>query len=73
MKKVLFIFAVALTAGFFTSCDEDFAEGFRQGWNSTAPPEYRYSPEYNEEDQNQLQMADKELPATEVEKANVEL
>ncbi len=22
--------------------DEDFREGFRQGWNSTAPAEWRY-------------------------------
>lgn len=34
----------------FTSCgsmarlanDPDFQEGFRQGWNMTAPEEYRY-------------------------------
>lgn len=36
------VIAAALAMTFLTSCEEGFSEGFRQGWNSTAPPEYRY-------------------------------
>ena len=43
-KKALVIIAIislfAMTA--MTSCSPEFSEGFRQGWNTTAPPEYRY-------------------------------
>lgn len=44
MKKTILI--AAISAVFLsialTSCDSGFSEGFRQGWNSTAPEEYRY-------------------------------
>lgn len=41
---------LAMLAVFMTSCgsisalykDPDFQKGFRAGWNSTAPEEYRY-------------------------------
>lgn len=36
--------AICLTVC-FTSCDDDFSEGFRQGWNSTTPSEWHYAPE----------------------------
>ena len=42
----LIMAALALSCGSSRSVSDDdvadFAEGFRQGWNSTAPPEYRY-------------------------------
>ena len=37
---------VLMTAG-FVSCDEDFAAGFRDGWNATTPDEWHYAPEYH--------------------------
>ncbi len=43
MKKVFF--AIALLATLFTiqACSSpDFQRGFREGWNATAPAEYRY-------------------------------
>ena len=48
MKKLQKIILAIIMAGtlFMSSCamwsDPDFQEGFRQGWNSTAPEEYRY-------------------------------
>lgn len=47
-KKRLLVLAVIsiIAMSIMTSCaildDPDFQEGFRQGWNTTAPPEYRY-------------------------------
>ena len=47
-KKVLLIiaavslFAMTVLSSCATLADPAFQEGFRQGWNSTAPPEYRY-------------------------------
>ena len=35
------VITVLATITLLTSC-EDFAEGFRYGWNSTVPSEYRY-------------------------------
>lgn len=44
MKKILIaVSAICFTIG-FTACDDDFKEGFRQGWNSTAPSQYHYAP-----------------------------
>lgn len=46
-KRLLIIALISIfTMSIMTSCaimdDPDFQEGFRQGWNSTAPAEYRY-------------------------------
>lgn len=49
MKKLIIaLSAVLMTAG-FVACDDDFAEGFRYGWNSTTPSEWHYAPEYQGE------------------------
>ncbi|MCQ2325097.1 MAG: hypothetical protein MJZ58_02765 [Paludibacteraceae bacterium] len=46
MKKlVIALSAICLTIC-FSSCDEDFYEGFREGWNSTAPSEWHFAPEH---------------------------
>lgn len=50
MKKVgktaIFIMAVVFVSVMFASCSatdiRDFQDGFRQGWNSTAPEHLRY-------------------------------
>ncbi|MBQ2188145.1 MAG: hypothetical protein II401_06260 [Bacteroidales bacterium] len=49
MKKkrlIIMVIVSIITMSIMTSCaimdDPDFQEGFRQGWNSTAPAEYRY-------------------------------
>ncbi|MBO5748457.1 MAG: hypothetical protein J6R48_05515 [Muribaculaceae bacterium] len=50
MKKsviVAFVSAVLLSIAMsscasFSEGFRDFSEGFREGWNSTAPEEYRY-------------------------------
>ncbi len=55
MKKRVMKFVIAVSIALFAmtslqSCgslsalfsDPDFQEGFRQGWNATAPPQYRY-------------------------------
>lgn len=46
MKRILLIL-VGAAALLMTSCGSmadfsDFQRGFREGWNQTAPPEYRY-------------------------------
>lgn len=49
-RRALFLLIVFLIAILSTSCgsisslvkDPNFQEGFREGWNSTAPEEYRY-------------------------------
>jgi len=49
-KNIKSLLAALFAALFLSSCgsvqsllrDPDFHEGFRQGWNSTAPEEYRY-------------------------------
>lgn len=49
-KSLRIVILVALLAAAMTSCgsisalyrDPDFQKGFRAGWNSTAPEEYRY-------------------------------
>lgn len=49
-KPARIVILLALLAAFMTSCgsistlvkDPDFQQGFRAGWNSTAPEEYRY-------------------------------
>lgn len=46
MKKIKKIVLIAVTmivlAFTFNSCSPEFNEGFRQGWNMTAPEEWRY-------------------------------
>lgn len=43
LGKFMLILGVAMaTCAIFTSCDEDFEEGFREGWNSTTPSEWHY-------------------------------
>ena len=46
MKKVALLLALLVISIGFQSCammnDPDFQEGFRRGWNATAPEEYRY-------------------------------
>lgn len=51
MKRILKLLFLAIMATLFmTSCGSisslvsspEFQEGFRQGWNTTAPEEYRY-------------------------------
>ena len=53
IKRILFLIPtilLAVLAALMTSCgsisalyrDPDFQKGFRAGWNSTAPEEYRY-------------------------------
>lgn len=49
-KPLRLAVVLTLLAAFMTSCgsistlmkDPDFQRGFRAGWNSTAPEEYRY-------------------------------
>lgn len=49
-KPVRIVILLVLMVSFMTSCgtistlykDPDFQKGFRTGWNSTAPEEYRY-------------------------------
>lgn len=45
-KTIAILFAVILGVSFLSSCetlnDPAFYEGFREGWNTTAPPQYRY-------------------------------
>ncbi len=44
--KVILAIAIIVVSGCFSSCallsDPGFYEGFREGWNMTAPPEYRF-------------------------------
>lgn len=41
--KKLFVVALLLASLFAAqSCSPEFAEGFRQGWNTTAPSQYHY-------------------------------
>ena len=50
IQKYLIFFLVAIATCAFTSCgslsqtvkDPYFQEGFRRGWNATAPDEYQY-------------------------------
>ena len=46
IKQMIFLVLSLLTAvSMFMSCDPmdpDFQEGFRYGWNQTAPDEYKY-------------------------------
>lgn len=47
-RKLFFAFVTVAMACTFTACDEDFAEGFREGWNSTTPSDWHYAPAYDE-------------------------
>jgi hypothetical protein len=43
IKRILFVAVVISTLAFIAvSCSPEFSQGFREGWNSTAPAEYRY-------------------------------
>ena len=45
MSKKVFLQIIAIVTFIVIalgSADPAFQEGFREGWNSTAPPEYRY-------------------------------
>ena len=45
-KRIIILLGILLFTQFLTSCamlnDPAFYEGFREGWNSTAPEQYRY-------------------------------
>ena len=41
-KSVIVAFVSAVLLSIAMSSCASFAEGFREGWNSTAPEEYRY-------------------------------
>lgn len=41
-KLLLAAIAITICTMTLTSCDAYSAAAFRDGWNTTAPPEYRY-------------------------------
>ncbi|MBP3456101.1 MAG: hypothetical protein J6K38_07540 [Alistipes sp.] len=41
-RVFMIVVAAAVVAMFATSCSQEFYDGFREGWNSTAPEHLRY-------------------------------
>ncbi len=41
-KIFMIVVAAAVVAMFATSCSDELYEGFREGWNMTAPEHLRY-------------------------------
>lgn len=41
-KLFMIVVAAAVVAMFAPSCSDEFYEGFREGWNMTAPEHLRY-------------------------------
>lgn len=46
MKKLMIALSAICLTVCFTSCDEDFYEGLRQGWNSTTPSDWHFAPQH---------------------------